>query len=230
MITTGRLKSFIVAVWAGFFVWLWLSGQVYRYIGPRTRWVVVFGAVCLVGAALGRAIVNRQAEQERPSRGEAVGLLSMLAPILLVLVIPEPQLGSLAASRKLSGGVVGAALQPAAIQPGNEVSFPEVMYANDSDEYAVAVGIADGYELELTGFVSDAESPPGTFPLTRFSIFCCAADAVPYTVTVSPPKGSEDYDLDTWLRVEGALFKRGDVWVLEAETIEPVDEPQNPYI
>ena len=43
----GFARMVVLALWSAFFAWLLVSGEVYRYIGPRTRWVVVFGAVML---------------------------------------------------------------------------------------------------------------------------------------------------------------------------------------
>ena len=231
--TSGRVKSLILLVWALFFAWLLFTGEVYRYIGPRTYWVVIFGVVCLAGVAIANAALVMRTEGDRPTSRQLIGFLAALLPILLVVLIPKPSLGSLAASRKVSGGIVSAAVQPSAADPSDEVSFPEIGYASESQEYAAAIGLVDGYTVELSGFVSDVKDgiPDGTFALTRFSIFCCAADAVPYTVPVRlPPESTTRYPRDTWLSVEGALFLDGDTWVLEAERVEEVSEPTNPYI
>lgn len=229
--TVGRIKSLILLIWASFFVWLLFSGEVYRYIGPRTYWVVIFGAICLSGVAIGNLALVMRRDTNRPSPRQALGLVVALLPILLVLLIPKPTLGSLAVSRKMSGGIVAAANRPVAPDPDGDVSFQEVTLGSESQEYSAALGLTDGYPIELAGFVSNAETGvTDAFPLTRFSIFCCAADAIPYTVPVRAPAGSRTYPSDTWLSVEGALFLDGKTWVLEAERIEEIPEPDNPYI
>ncbi len=229
--TLGRIKAVVLGSWAGFFIWLLVSGEVYRYIGPRTYWVVIFGAICLTLAALGYAWLVMTTQEDRGAPRQVVGLAILVAPILLVALIPKPSLGSLAASRKLTGGSTAAlSLKPSALQPGEAVSFQELSYAARSAEYAATLGLSDGYDVELTGFVSDADTGvSGALALTRFSIFCCAADAVPYTVPVKAPD-TVTYTRDTWLRVRGALYQQGDAWVVEAEQIQEVDEPSNPYI
>ena len=229
--TLGRLKAIVLSIWAAFFVWLLFSGEVYRYIGPRTYWVVIFGAVCLSAVAIGNLVLTMGSDASRASSLQIIGFVASLVPIILVLLIPKPSLGSLAVSRKISGSIVASAVRPSAADPGGDVSFQEVTLSSESLEYAAALGLADGYTIELTGFVSGA--PIGVqdaFPLTRFSIFCCAADAIPYTVPVRAPVGTPDYPRDTWLEVEGALFLEGGEWVLEAERIDEVAEPSNPYI
>jgi uncharacterized repeat protein (TIGR03943 family) len=228
----GHLKALVLAIWAGFFTWLLFSGQIYRYIGPRTYWVVIFGAVTMTLAAIGYTLLVMPLQDGRATPRQVVGFAAVLVPIILALVIPDPSLGSLAASRKLSGGLVAAAaLAPTALEAGEQVSFQEISYASDSDEYAAALGISDGYPVEMLGFVSDADTGvPDTLALTRFSIFCCAADAVPYTIPVRPPASAETYSRDTWIEVEGTLVKVGARWVIQAERIEEIDPPENPYI
>lgn len=224
------IKTVVLSTWAGFFLWLLVSKRVNVYIGPRTYWVVVFGAVSLTCAAIGQLIL-KPAEHDESGPRWWLGYAAMLVPIFLVSVVPEPSLGSLAASRKSSGGAVSAAaLQPPDLQPGDEVSFTEISYALESEEYAAALGIGEGYEIDLTGFVSAGEElSSDTFALTRFSIFCCAADAVPYTVTVLPPDGRR-YALDTWVRVKGSLARSGETYVVHADSVETVERPDDPYI
>ena len=221
----GAAKSIVLALWATFLWWLIVSGEIYRYIGPRTRWVIWFGAVCLTLVAVAYAAASIKDARSRASVFQLVTHAALVIPILLVVVIPKPSLGSLAASRKLTNSYIAAgALQPSALQPGEEVSFPEIQYASESEKYAATVGISDGYRITLTGFLSDATGgPAGTIPLTRFSMFCCAADVIPYTVWVDPGTSGSTYPRDTWLTVQGALIKTGDRYVLEAERVTRVD-------
>ena len=215
------LRGTALIAWAAFFVWLLVSGEVYRYIGPRTQWVVVFGAVALTLASIGSLSLRRQG-----GRGDLLGVAVMLLPIVAVLIVPKPSLGSLAASRKLSGGPV-VSLRPQPLGPGEKVSFAEIEYASESEEYASANGITDGYEVELTGFVSDPDTSAADFALTRFSIFCCAADVVPHSVEVDAER---DYEKDVWVTVTGVLEERDGTFVVVARTIEEVPEPRDPYI
>ena len=230
MIAPRWMKTAVLGVWALFFVWLLVSGRVNTYIGPRTYWVIVFGAVCLILATIAQVLL-RPAEDETASRRWWLGYVAMLVPIFVVFVVPEPSLGSLAASRKSAGGIVSAAaLRPPALEPGEEVSFQQISYALESEEYAAALGLGEGYEVDLTGFVSASdEFSSDVFPLTRFSIFCCAADAVPYTVAVRAPSGQR-YGLDDWVRVRGVLARDGETFVVQAESVEAVEPPDDPYI
>ena len=226
----GRLKLFVLGAWASFFIWLIWSGQIYRYIGPRTRWVVTFGAVTLSLVAAGHAFLLKDADSRKASPREMFGLVVLLLPLLMVVIVPQPSLGSLAVSRKASGGFVAAGgLQPPAPEPGEGISFQEITYANGSEQYASDLGAVDGYEVELTGFVSGAPPSGNTFELSRFAVFCCAADAVPHTVSVLAREEMR-YPKDTWLTVSGELFWDGGALRLRAHSVVPVDVPQDPYI
>lgn len=225
----GRLlRALVFVAWTAFFAWLLLSGEVYRYIGPRTQWVVVFGAVALGVVTVAHLIGLRNAERRGATVPEVLAVLALLVPLIAVIAVPEPSLGSLAASKKLSGTFTAGVIQPQALGPGGEISFAEIDYASESSTYASTVGIVEGLEVELTGFVTYPEGvPEGHFALTRFSIFCCAADVVPYSVVV---RSDDDFEADTWLSISGTLDETGDGFVLVPDEVTEIDEPDNPYI
>lgn len=229
--TARLLRNLVVAVWASFFIWLLFSGAMYRYVGPRTYWVVWLGAIVLSIAVVADAALFLRGPKKHTSVGSA-GLWEgtfLLIPIVILLLVPQPKLGSLAASRKATGGTVTAG-SLASPSPSREVSFQEIEYASQYADYAASLGLTEGYEIELTGFVAHPDGDTETaFALTRFAIFCCAADAVPHSVTVETPEAA-GYANDTWLKVAGELTQRDGKWVVKANRITRVDEPEDPYI
>ena len=222
-------RGFVLAAWAAFFAYLWFTGEMARYLGPRTYWVVPFGALTLAAAAVVHGLTIRAGHRTaRPARSDVAGLAALLLPIVAVATIPSADLGALAASRKSISGVgAAAAISPPEPKPGHAPSFIDIHYANESADYAAAVGIVDGIELELTGFVSQ-ETSSGTFELARFYVSCCAADAIPYSVLVSFEDGS--YELNRWLRVRGTVAETPDGFLLQADSIDPVEPPDDPYL
>jgi uncharacterized repeat protein (TIGR03943 family) len=227
---SGLARMLILTLWSAFLVWLIVSGEVYRYIGPKTRWVVVFGAITLGLAAIAQSRSLRLSSGSvRLSATEWVAVAAFLAPIAIITLVPQPSLGSEAASRKATG-LLGAASSFVPVpQKGGDISFPEITYASESQDYAASVGIVDGYEVSLTGFVTHTDSGRnGTFSLTRFATFCCAADAVPYSVTVDSE--GRDYSDDTWLTVSGSLVTHGGEFVVRSNRITEIKEPKDPYI
>ena len=225
-------RAVVLTAWAGFFVWLWVTGEVSRYLGPRTYWVVPFGALALGAAVVAQlGTLRRRGAPSSVSAREAAGLVLMLVPILAVVVVPRPGLGALAASKKATsqGAIALGSLAAPAPEPGQEISFVDLHFASQSQEYADKAGIGEGTEVELLGFVTQGRNQPeGTFGLTRFYVSCCAADAVPYSATVVAQEGMPA--VDTWLEVAGSLTRRGGRYVVVPDTVTERSEPEDPYL
>jgi uncharacterized repeat protein (TIGR03943 family) len=219
----------VLGVWTGFFVWLCISGELVRYIGPRTQWVVFFGAAALAMVTVAYAFTVHRTSRHLLTRREAAGMALLVVPIGVVALVPAPELGALAAARRSAAPIAGVSLVPT--PTGGEISFLEVSYASRSPDYAASAGVTEGRRLELLGFVSSVSSKG--FALTRFYIACCAADAIPYTVAVEVPRGSASspYSTDQWVEVSGALEREPDgAFVLVADRIRSRGTPENPYL
>jgi uncharacterized repeat protein (TIGR03943 family) len=227
-------RTIVLSLWSAFFAYLWISDEMVRFLGPRTYWVVPFGCLTLGSAAIAHAVTMRR-ERKSDVRGEGgmsrsdlVGIAALLVPIVAVIALPEAELGAQAVSRKATtAGATSALLAPPGPDAGRPPSFIDVHYANDSTQYATALGIRDGTTLSLTGFVSSTQSP-NEFTLTRFYVSCCAADAIPYSVSVLGEGAG--YPDNTWLRVNGVLRSEDDELKLVAGAVEEVEQPDNPYL
>jgi len=213
-------RTAALGLWAAAMWWLWLSGEADRYVGPRTAWVVVFGAVALTLATALLATTVRRAGPPLAPR-EALGLGALLLPILAVLAVPEPDLGAQAAARKAAPGLAAPAPSADGGLPEGPLTVVDVDQANRSPEYARARGVRPGARVRMEGFVTLRDGIPH---LTRFSMFCCAADALPSFARLDgigrPPE-------DRWLRVEGTIATAGSrvgIRVLRAVPIEPPDD------
>lgn len=226
-------RKFVVAVvltiWGGFLAWFAASGTMARFLGPRTYWVAWFGAGGLLLAGTASLFGAVRTGGRGATRSDIAGAGLMMVPVILVMVLPAPQLGAQAASRKAAGvGALSSFIPPPSA--GGEVGPQEIHYASLSTEYAEALGVIEGLEVALTGFVTHPEGiASDSFGLTRFYISCCAADAVPYTVVVRPP-ADQMFSDDTWLTVEGTLVRDGDGFVLEPTRVDPTEEPSAPYL
>lgn len=228
MIYTKRaVTASILLAWGAFLAWMAISNTMARFLGPRTYWVAWFGASALLFSGTITALHARRSPGPRAGRADWAGVILLLLPVALVVALPAPQLGAQAASRKAVG--VGALSSFAPPQThGDEVGLEEIHYAGVSREYADQVGIVEGTEVNLTGFVTHPKNlTDGTYSLTRFYISCCAADAVPYSVAI---RADEDLEDDTWLSVTGALVRAGTGFVVEPTEIEPIEEPSTPYL
>jgi uncharacterized repeat protein (TIGR03943 family) len=222
-------RGMAVGLWAGFFWWLWLSGEAARYVGPRTAWVVPFGAIALLVVAVAQLTGVRRGARDRVGVREVLGLLALVAPIAAVALIPAPFLGALAVHRK-SGtralAIIAAGTKPP--QPGAALSVFDVASASASAQYATAAGIRDGRKVKLLGIVTGKRAD-GSFDLSRFKIVCCAADAIPYTVHV---KATQAVPLkeDSWALAAGEIWRNDDgAFELVADHVAAGDAPSNPY-
>jgi uncharacterized repeat protein (TIGR03943 family) len=224
------LRAGVLALWAGFFAYLQVSGEVARYLGPRTYLVATFGAIALTGAALGHLFALKAARPRRLRWREIAGAGLLVAPLVAIAIVPGAELGALAASKKLdsAGGADIGALAPPAPAGDRPISFVDLHFANRSESYASSLGIAEGMDVRLVGFVSDSDDG-GSFTLTRFYVSCCAADALPYSVTVDAST-DVSYDDDTWLAVRGVVAREGDGYIVAGRDVHEVPEPSNPYL
>lgn len=224
------LRAVVLSVWAGFFIWLRLTGEVTRYLGPRTYWVVTFGGLALAAGAVVHFATLKTTRPSSPvGLREGLGMLLLVLPVLTVVMVPGADLGALAASRRNAAtGIASVSTIIPEPDSEREVQFLDIHYANQSESYAAAMGIVDGLELELTGFVTHPSGlERGTFALTRFYVSCCAADAIPYSVVVG---GEADYPDDTWLKISGSVTDRDGRFVLTPSSIKGVGKPKDPYL
>jgi uncharacterized repeat protein (TIGR03943 family) len=216
-------RALALILWAAFFDWLWLSGEWVRFVGPRTAWVVPFGAILLTLVA-GLYLVtgpNAGGDAELPSGREVGGLLALVAPVLALFVVPAANLGSLAVERKGER----TAPPPARASRHAPPTLFDVSYASRDAVFARQRGIAAGRRVRLTGLVS--HTGRGGFDLARFVTTCCAADAVPYRVRVVAGAPHEE---DRWVEVSGRLDREaGGEFQVRASRVRNVRKPANPY-
>jgi putative membrane protein len=226
------VRAIGLSAWGALFAWLWLSGESVRYLGPRTQWVVPVGAVGLTLAAVGYLRVTRNRPSSRPRPLELAGMAALLVPILAAATLANAQLGSLAASNKLSSrGIDPSALARLASKDARVLGFLQLNAAGRDAELSSELGIAHGTPVRLVGFVSTEPLAGRPFELSRFYITCCVADAVPVGVHVA--KGFVrrlELRRDDWLEVTGVLTRGRREWVVRATRIEHVDPPSDPYL
>jgi putative membrane protein len=140
----------------------------------------------------------------------------LILPLLALILVAPPALGSFSASR------TGTALQPPAIgfptlPGGNPLQLGVSDYA-DRAVYDHGRSLADR-QVELTGFITPG--PSGTVYLTRMVLNCCAADALPIKIALTG-KVPPIVQPDTWLTVVGTYTSR--------QTKDPINNGAVPYI
>ncbi len=222
-------RAVVLAAWAAFFAWLWASGEMSRYLGPRTYWVVVFGTFALGVASAAHFLTLRGNGSPRPFSRELPALLMLLLPLIAVVAVPEANLGSLAASRKSPAAPSASIVAP---DPGSasRIDLRDLHYASSSEDYAARAGVFEGARVSVIGFVTTSPDTGSGYGLTRFYVSCCAADAMPYTAVVRSVSGEPRPPEDSWLRVDGVVERSGERYVVAPGRVRGVPEPRDPYL
>jgi uncharacterized repeat protein (TIGR03943 family) len=207
-----------------------LQGTFRRYVRPAMGpWIAVAGILL---ALLGLAVLwrHRKGEDDHSAHehgGEQVAWL-LLAPVLVLLLVAPQPLGAFSLDRTgsavavKSGGGVFAPLDPAA------GPHPMTLLEFDQRAFEGTNGASfNGATLQLEGFVAPAKRDG--FLVARYSIACCAADALAATAHVvgwdGPPPSR-----DSWVQVVGT-FEAGDQTNprLAATSVTPMARPEDPY-
>lgn len=211
-----------------------ITGDHRRYVKPAMGpWLLIAGTVLVVigGVTWYRANRRRSEQAEpHPDHGHRLGVAWLLvAPIVTLLLVAPPALGSYGVDRAVTIDVAGGELfapLPASDQarPMTLTEFSERAYDRDGASMS-------GATVALTGFVADGGGN-GEFRLARFTIACCAADAQAAVVRVALPEGMPPPARDAWVTVVGT-YRTGrapdEVPVLAATVTTPVDAPAEPY-
>jgi uncharacterized repeat protein (TIGR03943 family) len=211
-VSAERVRSLLLVTLGGTAAWLWASRDALNYVRPSLTPYLLAGAavLLLLGLLPPFGLLRRQpaaAEEEAAGtghgRGAGVGWL-LLAPVLVVVLVQPAALGSHAVSGR------------AAVPPGGDATYPALA---PPVRGAVPMSMAefvtralrdrgrslDGVRVRLVGFVAPGRNGEA-YRLTRFVIFCCAADAEALQVVVQgdPTRRAEDQ----WLEVEGRWLPR----------------------
>lgn len=222
-----RMESVLLLAIGPIAIRFGLSDAALAYLKPSFQPILLIAGVVLVLLG-GHGLLRSPGDDEHAGHGhtESPGVGWLLAvPLLVLLLIAPPALGSFAAGRQ---GPV------AAVSDSGFVELPPAR------EGAVDLGMRDfvtralqdpdrsldGVPVRVAGFVVPDESGEG-YLLSRFTVACCAADATAYTARVV---GDGDRTADTWVEVTGR-WEPGDddLPVLVADTATVVPTPDEPY-
>ncbi|MEU5707811.1 TIGR03943 family putative permease subunit [Streptomyces flaveolus] len=201
-----------------------------RYVKAGLRPLLLASGAVLIAAALATAWYERRRDRERHPHPEPRVAWLLLLPLLALILIAPPALGSYSALRS------GTALQkPYGYGPlpaGDPVPLSVVDYASRA-AYGHGRSL-HGRAVRVTGFL--ALDHAGRPYLVRMALNCCAADAQPVKIALTgalPPVLRPD----AWLEVTGTYapglthdpVNDGPVPYLKATSTRPVTVPRDPY-
>jgi uncharacterized repeat protein (TIGR03943 family) len=199
-------------------LWLGLSQAALAYVRPGLR--TPLAASGLVLLLLGLVALLERPDEANDGHTHAHGEQGprsawlLLLPVLVLLLVTPPALGSYAASRQPPGANGGPAGEfPPLPEPVDGVVPLLVSEFVDRAQYDHKHSL-EGQRVRLVGFVVPDQDGGREYQLTRFTLACCAADAEAYSVAVRGD--TTPRQADQWLLVEGH-------WVPQ-----PVPKPASP--
>ena len=233
-----QTRSLLLVVLGATAVWLWWSGEALNYVRPGlVPWLGVGGVVVvLLGLLPPFGLLGDQTARADGHGGHRhaarVGWL-LLVPVLVVMVVQPAALGSYAVSSRSAvpgGGDGGFQPLAAPVRGAVPMSMAEFVTRAVRDPGQSLAGV----RVRLVGFV--APNPGGGYRLTRFVIFCCAADAQALQAVVrgDPRQRARDQ----WLEVEGTWVARPPAAeddpsppppALQVDAVRPVAPARPPY-
>ncbi len=230
--TGERTRSLLLVALGTTAAWLWWSGAALNYVRPSLAPYLLGGGAVLVllGLLPPSGLLARRPLHHAGDHGARVGWL-LLVPVLVVVLVQPAALGSYAVSGRSAerGGGSGADQGFPALAAPVRGAVPMTMAEFVARALRDTGQSLRGVRVRLVGFVAPAErSEAGAYRLTRFVIFCCAADAEALQVVV---QGDEvQRQRDQWLEVEGR-------WVvsspapprLTVDSVRPIAQPRRPY-
>jgi uncharacterized repeat protein (TIGR03943 family) len=248
----------LAAVLATVTLSLAFTGQLGLYINPESTWfAVTMSFVVLAGSALSFALPlgaeadhghdhgedhrddDHAEEHDRSHHAHPVALTATVVGgiaasgvVLLTLVLPPASLSAeLAMSRDVGAPPLFAGSDAVALAAtGDTASFGVGDWAT---VFATATNpdAFDGDTVTLTGFVTPGSGKPGHaegFDLTRLVITHCVIDAQPASIPVTA--STTIPDTGQWVTITGTVTSAADGRLLvDAQSVEAIDEPSDPY-
>jgi uncharacterized repeat protein (TIGR03943 family) len=238
-VSDERGRSLLLVALGATAVWLSWTDAALNYIRPSLEPYLLAGGVvlALLGLLPPGGLLGRHAPAQRDGHGHdgerlRVGWL-LLAPVLVVVLVQPAALGSYATSGRAAvpgaGGSFPALAAP--VQGAVPMTMAEFVTRALRDRARSLAGV----RVRLVGFAAPGEGAEA-YRLTRFVIFCCAADAEALQVVVRGD--GTQRQRDQWLEVDGQWLPRPvpaaddpspPPPVLSADTVRPIARPHRPY-
>jgi putative membrane protein len=131
-------------------------------------------------------------------------------------------------------------------QPSGTANTTLALFEVDTSQLSIADWVSafnmktsasfyEGKKVDVVGFVFHPKgTPQDVFYVSRFRITCCSVDAQPLGVPVYSPGWQEEFEEDSWVHVTGSFTETdqdiAEPAIIEPQSIEPTDQPANPYI
>ena len=227
-----RTESLLLAAMGITALVLSAGGGALVFIRPGLVPYVLASGVVLVLLAVAPALrAERHAEQhaERDHHHSRRAPWLVMVPLLVLLVVAPGPLGASAASHAQRAVASQAGIYPA-VGPTVAGAVPMTLAEYTSRALDDPAHSLTGVPVRLVGFVVRAKDGEG-FLLSRFTIFCCAADAEIQQVRILGP--ATTLAQNTWVTVTGTWpvtsAAAGSLPEMTAAAVVRVKRPHAPY-
>jgi uncharacterized repeat protein (TIGR03943 family) len=200
-LVTACLPAIVYVIWLNAYYWLLKGGRYKAFIQPKF-WPLLILALLLLLAFSAAFISQFSLKSRSPLKFDAWAKAAILMmPVFFLLIIYGRSLGTDAFSKRAlnTGQIViqrdaNQLKLPSRTTTGQVTSLLNLLA--DAEKF-------DGKRVTAEGMVyRSVKSGDNTFMLFRFAVVCCAADAMPLSVTVKHTD-SEALNNDAWVRVDG---------------------------
>ncbi len=236
-----RPATVVAGLCAATLVRIAISGEYLNFVRPSMRIPLLISGVLLAAVAIAEALgflaqgdeLTDNDHHAHEEHGDSRVAWLLLIPVVTLLVFAPPSLSGWGASRQTNNRTAGQDWSPLTITPGQPVELSMrdfVGRALDGDASTVK-----GVTVRLTGFVTAEDGD--AFTIVRYSIACCAADALASSVRVTglplvagSSKSSSQSTQLRWVSVTGILTGvDGVLPTLHADNVQEVQQPRDPY-
>jgi uncharacterized repeat protein (TIGR03943 family) len=237
-VSDRRTQGVMLLVVGATALWLGLSDASLAYVRAALRPPLAASGAVLLALAVATLRAGPQPTRASPAGHGHGGRLGagwlLILPVLVLLLVAPPALGSYAASRQAprSGGGPVDAFPPLSDPVDGAVPMPVSEFVSRA-LYDRRRSLA-GARVRVLGFATPGDG--GGYRLARFNVFCCAADAEVYEIDIRGDPTRRQ--ADQWLLVEGHWLPEPPLTrlapssrrpVLVAEAVTPVGPPTDRY-
>lgn len=226
-LVTACLPAIVYVIWLNAYYWLLKGGRYKAFIQPKF-WPLLILALLLLLAFSAAFISQFSLKSRRPLKFDAWAKAAILMmPVFFLLTIYGRSLGTDAFSKRaLNTG------QSVIQRDANQLKLPSRTSTGQATSLLNLLADAekfDGKRVTAEGMVyRSVKSGDNTFMLFRFAVVCCAADAMPLSVTVKHT-ANEALINDAWVRVDGIFTietsNGKQVPSIAADIVQPIPPP-----
>ena len=201
VLLTACLPAATYITWLNAYYWLLEGGRYKALIQPKLWLLLVLALILLL--AFSAAFISRFSIKPAAAiQFDAwVKAAILVIPAVFLWAIYGQSLGSDAFAKRLMQ--TGQSIPIGAQNSDNMPSIPSSDHAVSLMDLILYAEKFYGERVAVEGMVyRGVKIDKNSFKLFRFAIACCAADAVPFSISVRTAD-EENLDNDTWVRVEG---------------------------